>query len=619
MKKLLLLFSIALLFNHLHAQEAVIFEEQFDGGIPGTWEIGPGEPEGAVWQWTHDGRANDGLVNGQVVNALFWGTRGPIQSPSVSNGCAMYNSDIYDGGGTGVGQGMFPGTHSGTLVSPSIDCTDYPFVSLKMNQYARANANQISTIFEVSNDGGMTWTPFVINEAVVGNGSTTADNVLLVDISEVAGNQPDVKLRFTWSGRYYFWLIDDVQLIETPRNNLSLGDFFYAPASYAQPASQIITDTMGFSADVSNIGREAQTNVVLKATIRNAQSDILYQDSVVIEELPAFYVDSTLQIENLFVPDMLSAGQTYTLSYEVYSLDDLDDFNPLDNSDSEPFIVTENLFAKEDGLGIGGIRPGGGGDYQLGNLYQMSPLSGNNFIATNVTFTGAKNAADGPMDGEQVTVLLYKVKDNVLPDFSNFNDASVGQDDDLDLVGFQGYTFPDGFTNYTEVGAELLNVDAEPGVPLVPGGRYFLVISYEGTAGNIFAGVDDDINYFQISTIVYTSNWFLGGFGPEEAALVRMEIELSTSTDEQPLPDNVLSVYPNPTPDQLNVGLDFANPSDAMVIIADINGRVLMVREYYGVQKENLNYDVSRYAPGTYLIRVSTAEGTKTKKFVVAK
>lgn len=614
MKKLFLPLSFLLFLSGLQAQ-ALIFEEQFDGGIPDSWEIGPGMPEGAVWQWSNDGQANDGDVVGTTVMSLFWGTRGPIQSPSVANGCAMYNSDIYDGGGTGVGQGMFPGTHSGTLTSPSVDCSAYPAVSLKMNQYARANANAVSTILEVSNDGGMTWTPFVINEAVVGNGSTTPDDVLLVDISEVAGSQADVKLRFTWNGRYYFWLIDDVQVIETPANNLALGNYiFYPPSSYATPASQIATDTFGFSADLSNLGREAQTNVILKATVTDNEDNILYQDSVLIDEL-AVGVKDTFDIESLFVPDMLAAGQDYLITYEVYSLDNPDDFDPSDNSASEEFLITEGLFAKDDGSGIGGIRTGSGGDYKFGNFYQISPASPN-VSATNLIFAAGKNSADGPIAGEQVTLLIYKVNDNVLPDWSNFNDAA---DDDLTLAGFQTYTFPDDYTNYTETTVEMFNLDAEPLVPLDAGGRYFAVVSYEGSANNIFAGTDDDINYFQISTVVYSTAWFLGGFGEEEAAVVRMEITLPVDTDEELLPETSLTVSPNPTTDQLNVTLDLDAPQEAVVIMADLNGKILLMRDYQNVQKETFQYNVSHLPAGTYLVRIGTTEGISTKKFVVVR
>ena len=120
MKKTVLSISSLFLVWALGVQSTVIFEEQFDGGIPDTWVISPGDPEGAVWQWTDNGEANDALVDGVVLPAIFWGTLPSIQSPSVANGVAMYNSDVYDSGGTNVGAGPYSGTQSGSLTSPVI-------------------------------------------------------------------------------------------------------------------------------------------------------------------------------------------------------------------------------------------------------------------------------------------------------------------------------------------------------------------------------------------------------------------------------------------------------------------------------------------------------------------
>jgi hypothetical protein len=103
------------------------------------------------------------LVNEENIAALFWGTNDPIDSPSAANGCAMYNSDVYDGGGITVGGGPYPGTHSGSLTSPSIDLTGQEAVTLVFHQYARANAPMVSTLVEVSNDSGETWTDFPFN------------------------------------------------------------------------------------------------------------------------------------------------------------------------------------------------------------------------------------------------------------------------------------------------------------------------------------------------------------------------------------------------------------------------------------------------------------------------
>ncbi len=615
MKEHLLSILVFLLAFQLSAQ-TVIFSEEFDGGIPDTWEIGPGDPVGAVWQWRATGEADSALVNGEMRPALFWGTLPAIASPTVANGVAMYNSDVYDNGGVDIAAGPFPGVQAGSLTSPSVDCSEFAAVALKFNQFARANANTVSTLLEVSNDGGSTWTNFDINADVISNDLTPVDDIIVLDISEVAGSQPDVKVRFTWNGRYYYWLIDDVQLIETPSNNLAIGDFFFPPASFAQPESQIDIDTMSFFAEISNLGRNAITNVVLKATVLDSVDMVVYEDSTVLESFPALYDDSLVVIPDIFVPDSLAIGP-YALTYELYSLDSLDDFDPSDNMEGEVFLVTNNLFSKDDGIGLGGVRPASGTDFEVGNFYRMSSNAGDGFRATKAIFAADKNEAeDGPIGGEAVTIFLYKVNDDVAPDFSNFE---RGDDSSLETVGFASYTFTDEDIDFSFIEVDLLDAfTTEPGVILEAGARYFITAKYEGSSNTIFHASDSDIDYFQISTVAKTDRWSLGGFGASEAAVLRMEIE-STTVDvaENSLPESAMTIFPNPTDDQLTAQFSFERQTDALVLIADMTGRILWMRDVEGIQETTLDFDVSNYAAGTYFIRIQTPDGASTEKFVV--
>ena len=614
MKELVLTASLYMLCLYLPAQ-TIIFSEEFDGEIPATWEIGPGDPVGAVWQWSSDGTASSVTIDGNVIPTRFWGTLPPIASPTVNNGVAMFNSDAYDNGGGEVGSGPFPGDHISSLTSPSVDCSAFSSVALKFNQFARGNANTTSTFVEVSSDGGQTWTDFPINEDVVSNDLTPPDDVLILDISSVAGGQSDVKVRFTWNGRYYYWLIDDVQLIETPSNNLALGDIFYPPASYAQPQSQIDTDTMGFFADISNLGRNDIPNVVLKATVIDSNDTELFVDSTILDVLPSLYEDSTVVVPNIFVPNNLDRG-VYAITYEVYSLDSLNDFDPSDNFKGELFQVAEITFSKDDGRNFGGTRPASGADYEVGNLYIMSPNAGDDFFATKAFFAVDKNVtSDGPLEGEQVTVFLYKVLDEVLPDFSNF---SRTDDSSLEIVGFASYTFQESDIDFNLVEVDLLDAfTTEPGVTLEAGTRYFLTAKYEGSSATIFHGSDSDIDYFQISTVAKTDRWSLGGFGPSEACVLRMQISAPVDVEENSLPQSALKVYPNPANDVLTADLSFERATDALVLIADMTGKILMMREVESVTENRQEFDLTPYPAGMYFIRVSTTEGASTRKFMV--
>ncbi|MEQ8702421.1 MAG: T9SS type A sorting domain-containing protein [Phaeodactylibacter sp.] len=618
MKKLLLpIFALCLMAFSGTAQTDTLFQEDFDGGIPDTWTISPGNPEGAVWQWSPDGAADVATVDGETVEALFWGT-GTIESPTASNGAAMYNSDVYDGGGTGVGQGPFPGTHSGSLTSPAFSCEGFDTLYLAFHQFARANANTVSTILEVSVDTGNTWVALPINPEVVGNGGTARTDLELVDISEVAGDEPHVQIRFTWNGRYYYWLIDDIQVITPMDQELEMGDFFYPPASFSTPVSQVAADTFGFEVDITNFGKEIATNVVVKASIleriTDTQTALLWEDSLVIAEFPPFYQDSTIQLPNQYVPD-LPLGE-YVVRYDVYS-QDTDDFNPRNNAQQDDFRVSSELFAKEPAL-ESGTRPGTQSDFQMGNFYQISPIATEQFVTNEVSFGGFKNAADGPMGGENTTIFLYKVSDAIDANFDNF-DTSI-ETEDLEQIGFGFHTFEDNEEGEL-ITIPLTDLDGNP-IPLEPGGRYFVVTEWANESTDVFSGTNDDFMYFQISTVVRTSEWFLGGFGPETTSVTRMSIALASTNDDIELPEAAMNIFPNPVAvnDQLNVNFDLEGNSPAMLVVADLNGRVIQLFEYeQGLTNETVQIPTGKMATGTYLVRLSTEQGTKTMKFNVVR
>jgi len=397
-----LLWTMSLLVSWgLTAQKSVdtIFYENFDGGL-GKFTADAGNPAGAIWQWTASATADSALVNGVKVNALFYGNFGKLNSPTASNGAAQFNSDVYDGGGKGVGQGTYVGVQVGNLVSGPINCSSKSTVNLSFYQLARANAGQPSTLVAVSNDGGNTWVNFPINEKVVSNASSPNGELILVDISSVAAGKSDVRVRFTWNGRYYFWLIDDVALITSPANNLTLGDFFFPPLSFATPISQIATDTFGFSANVSNKGSETQLNVTLVASVLDEEFKLIWKDSVLLGELKPGE-DTLMILDTVFVPNKLELGGYY-VTYDVYTPEKID-FNPSDNFNSELYVVTDKIFSKENGA-RGGVRTGS--DYWVANMYTMSPASANNFLARKISFAVGRAAADGPITGNQLTVFL---------------------------------------------------------------------------------------------------------------------------------------------------------------------------------------------------------------------
>ena len=93
-----------------------------------------------------------------------------------------------------------------------------------------------------------------------------------------------------------------------------------------------------------------------------------------------------------------------------------------------------------------------------------------------------------------------------------------------------------------------------------------------------------------------------------------------TKTDDIPLPDNSLSIYPNPVVNnELQVTINLEDKKYANLTIFDLNGRVMSFENHKDFDNKIIPVNVSELSNGEYFIRVSNDHGTRTKKFVVAR
>ena len=177
----LAILGIAFLFGNVNAQ--VIWggpgdpNSEFDGGL-NDWTVNaissavPDSAANALWVWSADGSGSTGG---------YWGERTPINSPSVANGAAIFNSDFYDNGGVqgDFGLGLAPSPQTSELVSPIIDCSGETSVALKFFQYFR-NFDATTSVL-VSGDAGATFTEYgiTVNDDVPTNGESTIDSILV--------------------------------------------------------------------------------------------------------------------------------------------------------------------------------------------------------------------------------------------------------------------------------------------------------------------------------------------------------------------------------------------------------------------------------------------------------
>ncbi|MBL7782483.1 MAG: T9SS type A sorting domain-containing protein [Saprospiraceae bacterium] len=406
--------------------------------------------------------------------------------------------------------------------------------------------------------------------------------------------------------------------------NVLINSAFYPAQNVQTPVSQIATDTMGFSANITNTRGVDLTNVVVSAKVETAAGAELFSTSLTIPSLTADVSDSLFQLPGLFVPE-LPVGD-YVFHYSTSS--DPDGQYSIRHDFRDGFKVTNSLFAKDDNVGthanITALQPGTLPDagWAVGNLYIMSSGAQDDYVVRTVEFSHAVNAGTVPINQVGADMFLFKVNDDVVADWNLFEGADF-LSPSFEWIGTGSYEAPANAANFQLQQVQLIDlVNALPGVPVEAGDTYVLAAFYPDSNKVVFNTFDFDAETAGpegINTLSYSSQWFLGGFSSGCCAVLRMYIDLATTTDEHQLPETSMQVFPNPVKDVLNLGLNLDKPTDITVTIAEISGRTIRIEDKQGMTNETLTYQLPQLASGTYLARIATKEGTLTKKFVVQK
>ncbi len=594
----------------------------FEGGLNDWTSInvscGNGNDTIQLWQWTGN----------QSTTPASCGT-GTINSLTACNGAVFMNSNGLDDAGdvcAAPGTGECPAPHVGELLSPNIDVSgsDAAGFSLKFVQSMRQfqSTHQISW----SVDGGQTWldTATVNSEVAVNSASTGIIRVPLVGTS----GADSIRVKFIYDANYYYWMIDDVQIVEQEANNLRVNSNFFAVAPNAgQPLA--FAEPIPFLADIENIGAATQTNTVLNMTITDQGGTELFSADLDYGDVMGNELVENQPFGDVFTPTMTG---THTATYSITS--DQEDADLDNNTQSFQFVVTDSTFSKELGPTRDVFPARTNYDenepysWAYGNYYYVPEANGN--AITSVSFVVANGEE---LAGEVAVITLYKW----------LGDANANEEMDVEERETLGFTLYE--IQGTETVNDLITIPfpdpAEDPITLEDETEYVIMIEYftDQTEVTLSLGASEEFDYgaqvftsqllgaarysalLGVAGDLTTESYSSVGFGRDIAPVVRLNVgTLVTNTNNLASLSNEFSVFPNPTTDYINVFFDLEEVArEATVRVMDISGRTVLVREFDNVQRETVNLNLNNLAQGTYLMEVTTDKATGTKRFVVSK
>jgi hypothetical protein len=550
------------------------FNETFPSAadFAAKWVSGGTNTGPEKWKWSDNPKS---LFEGQP----------DFTSLTAANGFVIFNSED---------NGEVPHDVFLSAINP-VNCVGRKNIYLRFeNQYAFYSPPSQSVAQVGISFDGTTYTYTTVLTDVASNNVSATRQIVTLALPEATGKEK-VFVRFRWKGNYeYAWRIDDVALFEgnpQPARDLVVSAPIL-PESFAVPVSQV--QEVPFVATVSNKGTLAQPKVKFSVKVISSNGQSFNADTTLLN-LKSGLVD-TFSIPKIFIPRDTGS---YATQYLVSS--DSTDEIPSDNSLVSNFLVTKNLFSKDDGILSSATQPAvvNGDIWEAGNYYYIKKAG---FDAYEASFSVASNG--NAHQGKSVSLLLYQYIDN--------GDAAF-DDKDLKVVGYGFHEFKTE-KNFELITTPLLNLETNnPGVPLKADGDYLLMVQYAKDMFMPYSKIT--YHYGQLSTVIKNGVWYGGGFGKDFTALVRMRIR-EKSTPVPLIESEVagLEIFPNPAADDFYVHLKAIRPTDVeSYSLFDIQGKKVL-EEKISLSGDSFFRINTTLPDGSYLIQCKTKKGVISGK-----
>jgi len=382
----------------------------FATGIPSSWDS---VATSNIAHWEYRGPGTDPDYTVASRGSCGFGST-VIQSQTYDNGFVIFDSNYWDDDGPvcgDLGSGQDPAPHNAALVTQSINLTGVNTVVLTWQQHFKRFSSALTV--EVSNDGGLIYVPVYTAVPVF----TSATEWQSVNINTLAANQANVKIRFLFTGTYYWWQLDDIALYTPNPNDIRVLAPKYTTYSAVDtlpfnnmeydsyPSSMI--PAFKLSAKDQNIGGTTQTGCKLFTKIKRADNltQVFSNSSTTATIAPGNTTTHTIGPTYTAPP----STQDYIITYNVDQIQV--DNNETDNWDTLDFRITPFSYARDERIMDDAFIPAATFQdelYEIGNIYQARVNNTNKCHSIGVAF------ANTTLPGSTVQGVIYNIDRTVI-------------------------------------------------------------------------------------------------------------------------------------------------------------------------------------------------------------
>ncbi|MFL3664243.1 MAG: T9SS type A sorting domain-containing protein [Flavobacteriales bacterium] len=562
-----------------------IWSEDFTGGFPAGWTKGGTTNNGADW-----------VINSAPISATYTNT-GPIASTSGGNHMLFFGETI-----TPIAD------RDAYFQTSAIALTGQPAVTVIFQEKFRlccASAAQLNLVVSTDPTFATNVQTYDARGGVAINAMSADPLVKSINISAIAGGVTgNIYLRFHWASgaSHYFWMVDDIAVIETPSNDLVGFNGFYGSQLGELPYTRIPVaqnQPIIFSQEVTNVGAATQTNTIVTASIN---SGAVYAGTSTPINLPTLTSDSLSP--PAFTP-ATTVGVAHNLELIVSS--DFTDFTPGDNVEVfPPFEISQYIYALDDfsatpGNG-GGPRPAPSTsvEYEAGNFFDI--VANQDVYSIDVVIgTNPANV------GQTIDAVLYDASGTAFVElgrtsYYTVTTADLGQKVTLNLVN-----------GTTQLPQE---------ISLTAGSFYFAAVHcftefYYGISGsspdNSSRGGTTSLIFYPTMTNPNTNE----NFFTTQTPMVRMNFDPNSVGINEIDNNTSFSVYPNPSKGDFNINLNSQKAEMLTLTVNNIVGQTVMTKQVRVAGQTNETISLAGFDKGVYFLTIDNNKEKQTVKLIV--